>query len=81
MDGKDPWVIVGTVDKVPTSEAGDNYLGASILLARGSKSAHGKVKARKQDLDGNITGKADPNPIKDTRTYEVDFFLMEKPRS
>ena len=32
-----------------------------------------KVKARKRDSDGNVTGKADPNPIKDTRTYEVEF--------
>ena len=45
MDNKDPWVIVGTVNKVPTPEAGDNYLVASILLPRGSKSAQGKVKA------------------------------------
>ena len=73
MDDKDPRVIAGTVDEVPTPEAGDNYLGASILLTRGSKSARGKVKARKRDSDGNVTGKADPNPIKDTRTYEVEF--------
>ena len=39
MDNEDPWVIAGTVDEVPTPEAGDNYLGASILLARGYKSA------------------------------------------
>ena len=75
MGNEDPWVIAGTVDEVPTPEAGDsdNYLGASILLERGSKSARGKVKARKQDSDGNVTGKADLNPIKDTRTYEVEF--------
>jgi hypothetical protein len=73
MDNKDPWVIAGTVDKVPTPEAGDNYLCASILLARGSKSARGKVKSQKQDLDGSVTGKADSNPIKDTRTYKVEF--------
>ena len=73
MDDEDPWVITGTVNKVPTPEAGDNYLGASILLARGSKSAKGKVKAQTRDSDGNVTGKADPNPIKDTRTYEVEF--------
>ena len=73
MDDKDPWVIAGTIDKVPTPEAGDNYLGASILLARGSKSSRGKVKARKRDSDGNFTGKADPKPIKDTRTYDIEF--------
>ena len=73
MVDKDPWVMAGNVDKIPTPEAGDNYLGASILLARVSKSAQGKVKARKRDSDGNVTGKSDPNPIKDNRNYEVEF--------
>ena len=73
MDDEDPWVVTGIDAEVPTPEAGDNYLGASILLARGSTSARAKVKSRKRDSDGNVIGKADPNPIKDTRTYEVEF--------
>ena len=24
-------------------------------------------------MDGNLVGRADPNPVKDTRTYEVEF--------
>ena len=35
MDNKDPWVVMGIDTGIPTPEAGDNYLGASILLARG----------------------------------------------
>ena len=73
MDNEDPWVVTGIDAEVPTPEAGDNYLGASILLARGAGSAQAKVKARKRDSDGNVVGHANPNPIKDTRTYEVEF--------
>jgi hypothetical protein len=73
MDNEDPWVISGTADKTPTPEAGDNYLGASILLARGPRSVWAKLKSRMRDSDGKVVGKADPNPILDTRTYEVEF--------
>ena len=31
------------------------------------------MKSRKRDSDGNFFGVADPNPIKDTPTYEVEF--------
>ena len=33
MDDEDPWVVTRIDAEVPTPEAGDNYLGASILLA------------------------------------------------
>ena len=62
-----------TDSEVPTPEIGDHYLGASILLPRGSTSVCGRVKLRKRNSDGNLVGVADPNPIKDTRTYEVEF--------
>ena len=73
MDDEDPWAIAGTDSEVPTPEFNDQYVGASILLPRGSTSARGKVKSRKRNSDGNLVGKADSNPIKDTRTYEVEF--------
>ena len=72
-DDEDPWVITGIDSEVPTPEVNDQYLGASILLPRGSTSARGKVKSRKRNSDGNLVGRADPNPVKDTRTYEVEF--------
>ena len=31
------------------------------------------MKSRKQNLDGNLVGVANPYPIKDTCTYEVEF--------
>ena len=33
----------------------------------------GRVKSRKRDADGNLTGRADANPILDTREYIVEF--------
>jgi hypothetical protein len=32
-----------------------------------------KVRKRKRELDGSLLGKANANPILDTRTYEVEF--------
>ena len=43
------------------------------MLPRGETSARGKVIARKRDADGNPVGRADTNPVKDSRTYEVQF--------
>ena len=31
------------------------------------------MKLRKRDSDGNLFGALDPNTIKDTRTYKVEF--------
>jgi len=59
--------------KVPTPEISDQYLGASILLPQGSTSVRGRVKSRMKDPDGNLFGRLDSNPIKDTHTYEVEF--------
>jgi len=73
MDNEDPWAVTGTDSEVPTPEIGDQYLGTSILLPQGSTSVRGRVKSRKRDSDGNLFGVLDPNPIKDTRTYEVEF--------
>ena len=73
MDDEDPWAVTGVSQEVPTPDIQDQYLGASILLSRGSTSVRGKVKSRKRDSNGNLFGVLDPNPIKDTRTYEVEF--------
>jgi hypothetical protein len=32
-----------------------------------------KVRGRKRLSDGSVIGRANPNPILDTRTYEVEF--------
>ena len=73
MDNEDPWAVTGIDSKIPTPEIADQYLGASILLPQGSTSICRRVKLRKRDSDGNLFGALDPNHIKDTRTYEVEF--------
>ena len=77
MDDKDPWEVTGpSVDsKVPTPEVNDKYLGASILLPRGSSSARGKVISRKRDSDKSYL--AVPiltlSRTLEPRTYKVEF--------
>ena len=51
----------------------DNYIGASVQLAIGDKVMLGQVKGRKRDRDGHVRGKANNNPILDTRVYNVEF--------
>ncbi len=59
-------------DKV-TPEAGDEYVHASVMPPRGSQMMQGTVKARKQDLDGNLIGRRSDNPILDTLLYDIEF--------
>ncbi len=73
MDDEDPWAVTGVSQEVPTPDIQDQYLGASILLPRGSTNVCGRVKLRKRYSYGNLFDVLDPNPIKDTRTYKVEF--------
>ena len=56
-----------------TPEMGDSYLNAEISVSKGGSMARGRVTGRKRDADGNPMGRSDPNPILDTRVYEVKF--------
>jgi hypothetical protein len=56
-----------------TPETFDGYLTASVMLPRGGEILKGSVVARKRDSSGNPVGKANPNPILDTREYVVEF--------
>ena len=51
----------------------DKFLGAETLLSSGDSMLRGIVKSRKRDADGNPVGKANNNPLLDTRLYEVEF--------
>ena len=55
------------------TDAYDAYLTAQVKLPQGGKAELGIVRARKHGLDGNPIGKANTNPILDTRVYEVEF--------
>ncbi len=56
-----------------TPEAFDGYLTASVLLPRGGEVLKAQVMPRKKDANGNPIGRANSNPILDTRVYEVEF--------
>ena len=56
-----------------TSELGDTYIGAEVLLPIGGQQQAGIVRHRKCGHDENLLGKAHNNPILDTRTYENEF--------
>ena len=68
----------GTTEKVQdidevTPEDQDNYVGAQVNLSFGGTIRSGKVKRRATDAEGKVSGLANPNPILDTRLYEVEF--------
>ena len=60
-------------DAEVTPETGDNYLSAELMLPKGGVLVKGCVKARKRNRDGNPIGRANDNPILDTRSYIVNF--------
>ena len=64
---------VQDADEVVTPEDQDNYIGAEVNLSFGGTVRSGKVKRRARDAAGKVSGAANPNPILDTRTYEVEF--------
>ena len=56
-----------------TPEAGDEYVGAQVQLPHGNTVSSGRVRGRKREADGTLTGVKHINPILDTRKYEVVF--------
>jgi hypothetical protein len=54
-------------------EIGDNYLSAELMLPKGGVMVKDHMTAHKRDRDGNPVGRANDNPILDTRTYIVGF--------
>jgi hypothetical protein len=57
----------------PDADTYDQYVGASVSLPIGNELVNAKVLGRKRMLDGTVTGKANKNPILDTRVYDVQF--------
>jgi hypothetical protein len=51
----------------------DTYIGAELVLQKGDAVTAATVKRRKLDEFGNATGKANTNPILDTRQYILEF--------
>jgi hypothetical protein len=51
----------------------DNLLASEVVLPKGDYQFVGKVIGRKRDANGNLIGRANHNPILDTRVYKVEF--------
>ena len=54
-------------------ETRDTFLGVEILLPRGGVLTKARVTSQKRDVDGNLKGTANDNPILDTHEYVVTF--------
>ncbi len=54
-------------------ESYDQYIAAEVRLPKDGKEVIGTVVARKRDHEGNPIGCSHPNPILDTRVYQVNF--------
>jgi hypothetical protein len=60
-------------DPEPDADTYDQYVGASVNLPMGDQMLNAKVIGRKRMSDGSVIGRANSNPILDTRTYDVEF--------
>ena len=63
-----PEELEPTPDAVP-----DHYLNTSVLLPRGDKFSQENMIGWKRDHDDNPIGRANAQPLLDTRRYEVEF--------
>lgn len=69
----DKSATVKEADDYFTSDAYDQYLTAEVLIPQGGVMKKAVVKRRATDQDGNPIGRRNPNPILDSREYEVQF--------
>ena len=56
-----------------TPEALDRYLASEVMVNRDGELIRGAVVSRRKDLNGIPVGKANSNPILDTREYVIEF--------
>jgi hypothetical protein len=70
-------INVGSADTDPddtvTPDTGDHFINANVQIARGGVLHNACVVRRQRDHLGNPTGRANANPILDTRSYIVQF--------
>ena len=51
----------------------DQYKGAEVTLPVGDQMLNARVCSRKRTYDGKLGGRANPNPILDTRMYNIEY--------
>ena len=59
--------------EAPVLEQGDQLIGTKIQLPLSGELREATVVQRKRNFDGTLVGTANPNPILDSRQYDVDF--------
>ena len=62
-----------TDNEAPILEQDDKLVGTKIQLPISGEMKEATVVQRKRHFDGTLVGSANPNPILDTRVYDVDF--------
>ena len=60
-------------DLVVTPDTQKNYVGSEVNLSFGETMRSESVKQRARYAKGELFGTRNPNPILDTRSYEVEF--------
>ena len=60
-------------NRMPEADAYDKYLSTEVILPTCDHMIHSRVKNRKRDANGNPVGRANTNPILNTRLYNVQF--------
>ena len=61
------------VNDIPFAEFNDKYIGQEVHLPVSGETKKGQIIRRKRTHAGELVGTANPNPILDTRLYEVKF--------
>ena len=51
----------------------DEHINIELMLPHSGEMKKGRVTSRKRTSDGHLVGTSNPNPIMDTRIYEVEF--------
>ena len=62
---------------MPTPITYDTYIGAEVVFPKGNNMVSGTVMSRVKDYEGQPLGRADKNPVLDTRVYNVEFSYGE----
>ena len=68
-----PGLIAQDADEMPDPEVFDQYLTANILVERQGQEMRGTVMRRAKDQHGEAIGRSHPNPLLDTREFEVEY--------
>lgn len=72
VDGEEVKYSMQDADEF-TPDGYDEYLSAQVILPVGGELHRGQVTRRLRDGNGNPIGIRKPNPLLDTREYEVNF--------